>query len=306
MIEAIQITDRDSWLAMRRQDVTASVAGCLLGVHDYTTAFELWGEKTGQKQAEHTEDLDEDDPLLRGQDLEPVAIKRIGRRFPEWKLETPGIYLRDPDTRTGCTPDLFAYDTAGRKINVQIKTTADLIFKQKWRDPDTREIEVPLWIAVQSMLEAEFGECDAAYVALLVVGMGLKLHMIEIPIHKPVLARVHEAIAEFWKIADSGKPMPPDFARDGAAIARIFAEGNEPPIDLSGDNRFAALVEERAGLKEAEKAAKAKLEEVEAEIKFKLGNSSLAVCGNRTVSWKLQKRGAYQVKASEFRVLRVA
>ena len=47
MIEQLAIESREQWLAMRRQDITASTAGALLGLHPYVTAYSLWAEKTG-------------------------------------------------------------------------------------------------------------------------------------------------------------------------------------------------------------------------------------------------------------------
>ncbi|WP_448952175.1 YqaJ viral recombinase family protein [Labrys neptuniae] len=286
----------------RRRDITASIAGGLLGVHDYTTAFEIWGSKTGRIK----EDQEDTPAMKRGRLLEPVAFQLLAEKHPDWVLTPPGVYLRDTEIRMGATPDLYVDSPDRGPGVVQVKTTADLIFKQKWRDPSTHEIVLPLWIAIQCMIETELSGRAWGEVALMVVGMGLDLYEVDVPLHASVMKRVNEAIKAFWDLTDSGEPMPPDYARDGANIARVFDQGNEPPIDLSGDNRFAELVDQRSDLKEAEKAAKAKLEEVEAEIKFKLGNSSIAICGPKTVTWKLQKRAGYQVKPTEFRVLKVA
>lgn len=301
-VQSFPVTDRASWLEMRKQDITASIAGAMVGVHDYTTPFQIWAEKTGLI----TDGVEDNPAMKRGRLLEPVAFQMVAEDRPEWRLEQPGIYLRDPEKRIGATPDLFAFDPDGRKINVQVKTTADMIFKQKWRDPDTREIVVPLWIAIQSMIEAELAGCDAAYVALMVVGMGLDLHLIEIPVHHGVLNRVKAEIAKFWTIVDAGGEIAPDFAQDGAAISRVYSRGDDPDVDLTGDNEFAAAVDDRVRLKSIIKETDEQIETVEALIKHKLGNAAVAVCGSRLVTWKLQRRKSYVVKESEFRVLRVA
>jgi len=301
-VEHIPVTDRASWLAMRQRDVTASVAGCLLGVHDYTTAYGLWATKTGRIPA----DTAETEAMVRGTLLEPVAAQLVAMKRSEWTIIEPGVYLRDPEARIGATPDRWVECPERGRGTLQIKTTADLIFKQKWRDPDTREVVLPLWIAVQAMLEADLAGHSWACVAVMVVGMGLDVHLIDVPIKPALLQRLRTEVAEFWRIVDSGEKMPPDYAQDGALVARVYDRGNEPPIDLSGDNRMVALLDDRAELKVTEKATKARLEEVETEIKHKLGNASAATVGGRTVSWKLQRRAEYTVKASEFRVLRVA
>jgi predicted phage-related endonuclease len=38
----------EEWLGLRREDVTASQAAALLGAHPYTTAYQMWADKTGR------------------------------------------------------------------------------------------------------------------------------------------------------------------------------------------------------------------------------------------------------------------
>jgi len=244
-IEKIPITDREQWLALRQKDVTASIAGALLGCHDYVTAFEMWGLKTGRIK----DDPEENEAMKRGRLLEPVAAQLLQEKHPDWKIEDPKTYFRDPDIRLGCTPDRIAVDSSGRRIAVQIKTTADLIFRQKWRDPSTYEIVTPLWIACQNIIEGVQTECDAGMVALMVVGMGLELYEVDVPLHRPIYDRIAEETRAFWHICDSGAAMPPDYARDGAAIARLWSEGNEPPVDLNDHPRMPLLISEQPRLR---------------------------------------------------------
>ena len=300
MIQRIPITDRKQWLDLRKKDVTASAVGCLLDVHDYLTPLELWAHKTGRLG-----DAEDNPAMKRGRLLEPVAIELIREKHPDWAIWIPREYLRDPDRRIGATPDLYVKKPDGRTGIVQIKTTADLIFKQKWQDKDTRDIVLPLWIAVQAMTEQELSGADFAIVALMVVGMGLDLHEIDVPLHSGVLKRRDEAVAAFWKLTDSGAPMPPDYARDGETIGRIYDSGGEPPLDLRGDNLFADAIARYESNKAIIKAAEAAKDEAAAEIKFKMGNHEVANSSANVVNWKLIKRAAYEVKAGEYRRLTI-
>jgi hypothetical protein len=300
-IETIPITDRESWLAMRRKDVTASVAGALLGVHDHMTAYQLWALKAGKV----AEDPEENEAMRRGRLLEPVAKQLLAEKHPEWKLADPGVYIRDTETRTGCTPDLYVECPVRGPGVVQIKTTADIIFKRKWRDPSTYQITLPLWIAVQTMMEQAKSGRAWGSVALMVVGMGLDLYEVDVPLHKGVLARVDEEVAAFWALIDDGEEMAPDYAQDAATIAKVYNEGADPPLDLNDDNRMRDLIARHEALGLTEKAAKADKETVAAEIKHKLGNHEAAFCGGRVVTWKLQHRKEFTTKANSFRVLRI-
>jgi predicted phage-related endonuclease len=297
--EIIPITSREQWLAARRKDVTASVAGSLLDVHDYTTAFEVWARKTGRI----TEEQEDNPALRRGRLLEPVAIQMIAEDNPTWKVTAPGVYLRDPELRMGATPDLYVDCPEKGPGLIQIKTTADLIYKQKWRDPDTREIVVPLWIVCQTLIELELSGRSWAAVALMVVGMGLDLHIIQIPRHAGVMKRIKDEIAKFWAIVDSGEPMQPDYARDGDALAKVYSRGDEPDIDLTGDEEFAAWIVRRDSLKARIDEATGDLNTVKNQVKGRLGNAAIARCGSRTVTWKVVNKREYIVPASSNRTL---
>lgn len=302
MIQTIPISDRASWLAMRRQDVTASAAGCLLGVHEYTSAYGLWATKTGRIP----DDGDETPAMRRGRLLEPVVAAMLAEDHPEWAVRSPGVYLRDPEARLGATPDLFVEcPNAGAGI-VQVKTTADLIFRQKWRDPDTREVELPLWIAVQAILEAHLSGRQWAKVAVMVVGMGLDLHLIDVPIHEGVIARIRGAVADFWKMVGDGRTPDPDYGRDAAVIERLYAADNGETIDLTSDNTLPAIVEERASLSAEKNAAEKRLKEIKAEILAKVGNHAVArISGGKIITAKTVRRGAYSVEATQYRDVRI-
>src|SRR5262245_7287249 len=84
-IERIEYGDREAWLKLRGKDVTASVAGALLGVHEFTTPYGLWALKSGKI----AEDPEETGPMRRGRLLEPVAIELIQEEHPDWALVQP-------------------------------------------------------------------------------------------------------------------------------------------------------------------------------------------------------------------------
>ncbi|KAA2237716.1 YqaJ viral recombinase family protein [Salinarimonas soli] len=299
--EAHPVTDRASWLAMRQADVTASVAGALLGVHEYETPYSLWARKTGQLD----EDAEESPAMRRGRLLEPVALQLLAEERPDWSLEPGRAYFRDPAERLGATPDAFAAcPRRGRGI-VQVKSVESMIFRQKWRDGETGIVEPPLWIAVQAIVEAYLTGADWACVAALVVGHGLDLEVVDVPVHSGVVERVRDATRAFWDLVESGEAPSPDYARDGATIARMFQADQGTEVDLSDDNHLPVLLQERAALKAGIKASEERCSEIEAEFKAKLGLNAVGhLAGGTTVTWKTQHRRGYSVEPTSFRVLR--
>lgn len=305
MIERIRITDRTSWLAMRQRDVTASVIGALLGVHDFATPFGLWALKSGLVQ----EDPEENRAMRRGRLLEPVAIRLLAEDRPGWKITEPGTYYRDPAARIGATPDAFATDPERPGFGiVQVKTVEPSIFRRKWVDED-EGTRPPLWTVLQAVTEAYLTGADWAVVVAMTVGFGLDLHVVEVPIHAGVMDRLKAEVATFWTMVENATAPEPDFAKDGALIARMYAQDDGREIDLSADNRLPEMLAERARLvvTEAEgRDANRDRAKLDAEILARLGTASRGRLADGTVisAPQVTRPGRYQFPTS-YRSIRI-
>ena len=295
---------REAWLKLRQSAVTASQAGALLGVHEYTTAYELWMIKSGRLPKISLED----DPVLtRGELLEDDAIELLRRQHPDWKILhnviPGGIYLEDTENHLGATPDAFTL-VEGVPGVVQIKTTDHATFRTKWMQGEGL-IEPPLWIAVQAMLEAYLANAQAAYVAVLVVGRTLDLHLVGVPIIPGVIKQLQKAAKDFWLAVQEDRPPEPDFQRDGEVIAALLPHDRGTTIDLSGDNEFCHAVAERQRLKDEAQRLVSEIGRHEAEIKHKMGTHAFAQIPGWFISHRTQSRKAYAVAATEFRKLTI-
>jgi len=312
-IEKIAIINEAQWQALRQQDVTASVAGALLGVHEYTTAYGLWANKTGAlAQEPDGPAISGDDAaysvsdLERGRLLEPVVLELIRRAKPMWRMDRANAYYRDPDARLGATPDAFAVDPERAGFGViQVKTVSEHAYRRKWRDPDTREVELPLWIGVQAAVEAHLTGASWAAVAAMVVDHKLTLHVIGIPLQPALIERVRVEAARFWALVESGETPPVDYGRDASALLRVHAQDDGSEIDLTGDNRLAELITERAERSARKSADDEALKAINAEIIHKLGNAATARCGDALITAKTMRRKEYVVKASAYRTIRI-
>jgi hypothetical protein len=304
MIERIKIESREQWLAqLRPQDITASVAGALLGVHPYMTAFGLYSLKKGLI----AEDPEETGPMRRGRLLEPVAVQMLREDRPDWTIHDHpiGYYYRDPASRIGATPDVLATDEHGKLGIVQIKSIEPSIFRRDWKNEDG-VIEPPLWIVCQAIIEAHLTGAEWAAVAPMVIGFGVEMPIVPIPIHAGILDRIKAEVAAFWQRIEEGRNYDPDYAKDGALIAQIYPRDNGLEIDLSGDNAMPGFVDQLESARAAKKAGEAEEKIAKAAIADKMGEAAIArLADGRRVSHKLQRRESYEVSASEFRVLRV-
>jgi hypothetical protein len=277
-VEKHAITSREQWLALRKRDVTASAAGALLGVHPYVSAYGLWALKSGIID----EDPEETQPMRRGRLLEPVAVEVLREERPNWKLTYPvGTYYREPESRIGATPDVEAVDEAGRFGVVQIKSVEPSIFRKKWRDEEGT-LSPPLWIMCQAIVEAYLTGATWAAVGALVVGHGIEIAVVMVPIHGGIIARLKDEVRSFWYSVENGRAPDPDLHRDAALIEKIF-NPTGPRVDLSKDNELAGIVDKRkkrlAYIRKAEDSTK----ELRVSIIRKLGNAASAVMSDGRV-----------------------
>jgi len=123
------------------------------------------------------------------------------------------------------------------------------------------------------------------------------------------MKRIRAEVAEFWRRVEANEPYPVDFARDGAIIAGLFADDDGATIDLSGSARIAEIVAQRELLKAREadgaEAAKAR-KPIDAEIIYLLGNATRGrLADGRLIEAKTIRRGAYEVKPSSYRTVRI-
>lgn len=303
-IEIIRPKNRAAWLAARGQDVTASQVGALFGEHEFTTAFELWAVKTGRLPRSE----EETPAMQRGRLLEPVAVALLRERYPAWKIEhnaAENVYYRDPPARLGGTPDAIVQAPDRGKGVVQIKSVEAGVYRRKWLDEDGNP-EPPFWIALQATLEAYLTGSQWAAVAPLVIGHGVDLPLIEIPLIDGVVAAMKEKAAEFWRMVEAGEEPEPDFTRDAALIDRLYGVGDaEHEVDLTADNRIPALIEERRLWHRASRDALARIDAIDAEIKSKMGPAHVAhIAGGRKISWRPQRRPGFFVEPKTLRALR--
>lgn len=289
-IQIILPANRAAWLDARKQDVTASVAGALLGVHPYQTPYGLWAEKSGRVASD-----DADNPVLRrGRLLEPVVIEMLREDRPDWTVEyrRDNAYYRHVEDRIGATPDAFATrpDIYGRGI-VQVKTVADDKFRREWVDADTGEVVLPLWIAVQAIVEATLTESTWACVAVMVIGRGIDLQIVDVPLNTRVMNRLRREVREFWRMVEEGREPPIDWNRDGAAVAEVYRDSMPDRKDLTEIDGFDLIVGHYADAKVSANASKAVVDQLRPQILHTLGAAEAGF----TTNWNITARTSVRV-----------
>ena len=294
MIERIAIKNRGQWLALRRQDITASEIAVLFGLHPYRTLLQTFMSKTGQDGNEG------DNPAMRrGRILEPGIAVAVSEEFPDWRLEKADCYIRDAAARIGATPDYFVHgDPRGIGI-LECKSAAPDIFEKQWADG------APQYCVLQCLVQMMLTDAPFGLIACLIDNRNKDLQCYDVPRHPAAEALIRLKAAEFWTTVAAGHMPAPDFAKDGETITAMFPRSQGPALDLTQDNRMPELLVDRERMLAVLKEARGDLDAIDAEIKFKLGEAAEAFLPGWRISFKLQHAKAYEVAAKDYRVLRI-
>ena len=300
-IERREITSRDEWLEWRKPNVNASEVGALFNCHPYVTALRLFAEKRGTEfeQADNK-------AMRRGRWLESSVAVAVMEERPEWKLESAREYLRDPELRLGASPDFYVRnDPRGLGI-CETKTLAPSVYERDWGGGT----EVPLWIILQGLTAAMLANADFIVIAALVVdahNMDVSIH--ELPRNPNAEQRIKDAVAQFWGDVVIGREPEPDFSQDADTIKAMWRRESAPlvEIDLSGNNELPELLAVRTKLKERIKMAEARVEEIDAMLRFAMKDASVAtgIPGWR-MTLKTTDFKSYTVPARSNRILRIS
>jgi predicted phage-related endonuclease len=299
-VERIAIISDEQWRTeLRPHDVTGSTMGALFGLHPYITVGQLQVEKSGIALPQRAESS----VMRRGRALENVVADEVRRERPDWKITKATEYLRDTRHRIGATPDFYIEDANGRRGILETKTVASSVFKT-WLEIGG----LPFWIGLQCVTAMMLDDADFGVVAALAVGdFEFSLHMTDVPRHAASEKRIREAVGEFWRKVESGEPPTIDYKRDGPLLAMLYP--HETPgksIDLRTDNRIVELLEEHEQLAASVAHVKDALEACNNKIKAKLGDAESAIVPGWRMTFKEQHRKQHTVKATSFRVLRIA
>ena len=304
-VERIPIVDREQWLKLRKQDVTASMVGAIFGVHPFCTLGALHAEKMGLEMPGPNP---ESAVIRRGNVLEAVVAAEVAKLRPEWRITKATEYLRDPHARLGATPDFWIEgDPRGLGV-LQTKTIGSYGFKKYWAGDYGDEPTAPLAIVLQNAVEMMLADAAFGAIGVLVIGdYQFDCLVIEVPRHKWAEHKIRVAVHSFWQALEAGQVPTIDYERDGDLVRLMYPREVEGKVvDLRGDNRIVELCEIRARNAEmiaiAEKAKKA----AETEMRTKLGDAEIAMVQGWKVSLKTTHRPEVVQKAVDFRVLRTS
>lgn len=304
-VERHEITSREQWLALRAADVTASDISAICGIDPYRTALRVFAEKTGMIEPEPESEI-----MRRGRWFEAAILEALAELEPSWVVRKASVYLRDPETGIGCTPDAVAIDPEREGFgNLQLKTVALRVFNDRWCDPeDPERITPPLHYQLQSLVEAKMmGASWAAVVPLVVGEFTARVHVCPVALHDGAWQRVRDEVRYFRRCVEAGVQPELDAARDYETVKALYPRPaeTEEPLDLTADNELPVALDEREGLKERIREAEQRIREIDTRVLFALKDQPAARLPGWRISYRTEKRRETVIPASERRVLRI-
>lgn len=293
----IPVQGREEWLAMRRQDVTASDIAALFGKHPFKTMLSLYAEKAGLVQP----DTEENDAMRRGRHMEHAILSACAEapEFDGLWVDRAAHYYRSPSLRLGATPDAYLRREEGKPIEpIDAKSVATFIHDTQWTEAP------PLHIQLQVLTQAMLMNAPRGWVACGVMSMDFPLYVYEVPRHEQAEAKIIEALAGFWRAIDAGEAPDPT-AGDHGTLQSLFPQATKPePLDISGDDELLKLLDRRAEIAAVVKPLEGEKAAIDAAIKMRMGAHSLALAPGWKLTWN--ERAAYTANVKATRVLRVS
>ena len=303
MIEVHDITSRTDWEQWRKQSVGASEIACVLGVSPFATPFQLWCRKRG-----HVGPMADNAMLRRGRLMEPSMVAWLAQEH-EMNVCNPRKWYLDTDERISATPDAFYWAKSGAPIGnglVEFKVVAEPEFRKHWID-EAGDVVAPIHYRLQALAGAKLtGAVEAKIGVWVVSSYGLETHLIDVELHDAAWQKCKSAVEAWWERADKGLAPEPDYSLDGDAIKAMYRNGNGAVIDLTGNNRVPALLDELQGVEALIKSYNAdskltveRAEAIKAELKMILGDAECGTLPGACIAWKTISKKA--IPASTYR-----
>lgn len=262
----------DLWLKMRTRDVTSTDVAALFDVSPYLTAFDLWHRKKG----EIVVDSAPSDRMKWGNRLQDAIARGLAEEHA-WVIRRKDEYMHDPQARIGASFDYEITNIAGQRVKglLEIKNVDSLAFRDGWI-VDGDYIEAPPHIELQAQHQLLVSEYDFVVIGALVGGNRV-VTIKRLPDPK-IIEAIRAQVKKFFESIDKNEPPQPDFSKDAKTIASLYRNATKGKVvDLASDDLAPALVEQYKKIADVEREAKAKKEEIKAQLLMKIGDAEKAV-----------------------------
>jgi len=250
----------DEWLAARRELVTATDVGALLGVNPWKSEADVAAEKMGERVTEST---------LRmriGQALEGLVASEYESQTGYRLRRFHGLHVHSEIKWAAASPD---YRVAGRRMLVETKWTAG---RGRFADGLPQEIEA------QVQWQLGCVGWTLADVAVLIGGEELRTY--PVAYDEAVFAGMVEVASDFRKRLAAGGP----FAESVDSIRRHYP--TDDGSEMVADAELEEAVRELHRLRNARGDLEATIDAIEVAVKARMADAARLEGSNWFITWK--------------------
>lgn len=306
-----------AWHELRAQDVTASTLAGHFGFSRWSSAYSDYVEKAGLAERAKGDSM----AMRAGRHMEHAIALMVAEQ-EGWNLLTGsqfravnyldggadplGMYLRDPVTRLGATPDRVLVESATMARPVEIKNVSWQAWRDEWEDG---QAPVKYWLQgqIQAGIARAAGlDWGGPIIVALVAGNDLKILPYEFDAE--AFAMCQERTRAFWADVAAGREPVPDINDKATreAIRRRYARSQENSIDLSASDEALQVAQSLAEARARKTAAEKEADLLSAHLLNMIGHHAHAkLAAGWEVNAKTSERKGFTVEASTVRAIRV-
>jgi len=284
----------------RKDYIGGSDIAAVMGVSRWTTALQLWAEKTGTVEAK---DLSGIELVQLGTELEDFVAKKFER--------STGLKVRrSPKNYTHKT-----FDFMRCQVDRLIEKSDELLECKTcsaWKAKEWEGEDIPVEYVMQLMWQLGITGRKIGHIAVLIGGQAFRYKQIEFD--ADLFQTMMDRAIEFWNMVQT-KEQPMAVGEDNSTIFQVYPENDEQIQQVQEfEDQIALLQETKMHIKEMEKEKFG----IEASLKQRIGENLGIETAKYLVKWSLQRKssvdtdalkesGLYEAysKESKYRVLRV-
>jgi putative phage-type endonuclease len=272
----------DAWKQARQSGIGGSEAAAILGLSDWSSAYEVYLRKTGLHP--DGRDWEGNEASEMGVLLEPVVAHLVEKRTGMRLVMPQYLYQHQHNSWMLGNPDRFGIDpVTGQPCIIEIKTT-DAHLEDRWgEEPD----EPAAHALIQGLHYAEVLGWSIVYVGVLIGGNRFRCYRIEVD--SDLVAGIVEHEADFWdRVQRREEPSASGLERDKDLLNRMWCAVDDKEVLLGEE-----AVELVRGYNAAHadmKAAECRKNEAGNRLRQLMGDASIAVGidGKPLATWKAQ------------------
>ena len=262
----------EEWLRWRKKGIGGSDVSAILGINKWTSAIELWLDKTNQMN----DPVEVNEAMQWGTILEPIIRNHFAAVTGKTVMEVKAMLQHPEHPFMLADVDGVTTDDNGDPAILEIKTASEYK-SDEWSDgvPTYYQTQVQHYLCVTGV--------SKAYVAVLIGGNSFRIYEVEAdPEVQQMLIAVEK---NFWdKVQNMIRPDMDGSDAAKALLDRIYTGGVEEEINLPDEalEWVDAYIEASAN----EDNAKALKQEASNHIKEIMGDYDKAKCMGHSITWK--------------------